>query len=118
MKIDAFYRQVGGDYAETLSRFQNDARIIRYLGMFPKDDSMDALRAAMDKGDAPTAFRAVHTLKGISLNLGLGALAAACSNMTAALRGQETLPQDPALYAAVQAEYAKVREALDQLDKE
>ena len=48
----------------------------------------------------------------------LGALAAACSNMTEALRGQETLPQDPALYAAVQAEYAKVREALDQLDKE
>ena len=46
------------------------------------------------------------------------ALAAACSNMTEALRGQETLPQDPALYAAVQAEYAKVREALDQLDKE
>ena len=46
------------------------------------------------------------------------ALAPACSNMTEALRGQETLPQDPALYAAVQAEYAKVREALDQLDKE
>ena len=38
--------------------------------------------------------------------------------MTEALRSQETLPQDPALYAAVQAEYAKVREALDQLDKE
>lgn len=118
MKLDAFYRQVGGDYAEITSRFQNDARIIRFLGMFPKDDSMDALRAAMDKGDAPTAFRTVHTLKGISLNLGLGALAAACSDMTESLRGRDTLPEDTALYTAVQTEYAKVREALDQLDKE
>ena len=118
MKLDAFYRQVGGDYAEITSRFQNDARIIRFLGMLPKDDSMDALRAAMDKGDAPTAFRAVHTLKGIALNLGLGALAAACSDMAESLRGRDTLPEDTALYAAVQAEYAKVREALDQLDKE
>lgn len=118
MKLDAFYRQVGGDYAEITSRFQNDARIIRFLGMLPKDDSMDALRAAMDKGDAPTAFRAVHTLKGISLNLGLGALAAACSDMAESLRGRDTLPEDTALYTAVQTEYAKVREALDQLDKE
>lgn len=118
MKLDAFYRQVGGDYAEITSRFQNDARIIRFLGMLPKDDSMDALRAAMDKGDAPTAFRTAHTLKGISLNLGLGALAAACSDMTESLRGRDTLPEDTALYTAVQTEYAKVRDALDQLDKE
>ena len=37
-------------------------------------------------GDATTAFRAVHTLKGVALNLGLGSLAHASSQMTEALR--------------------------------
>ena len=37
--------------------------------------------------DAKTAFRAVHTLKGVALNLGLTALAGVCSEMTEALRG-------------------------------
>ena len=117
MKLDAFYRQVGGDYAEITSRFQNDARIIRFLGMFPKDDSMDALRAAMDKGDAPTAFRAVHTLKGIALNLSLVRLAEACTAMTEALRGSAVMPDNVrALHDAVAREYALVTETLSQLE--
>ena len=33
-------------------------------------------------GDTTTAFRAVHTLKGVALNLGLGSLAHASSQMT------------------------------------
>jgi hypothetical protein len=37
-------------------------------------------------GDTTTAFRAVHTLKGVALNLGLGSLAHASSQMTEALR--------------------------------
>ena len=37
-------------------------------------------------GDATTAFRAVNTLKGVALNLGLGSLAHASSQMTEALR--------------------------------
>ena len=37
-------------------------------------------------GDTTTAFRAVHTLKGVALNLGLGSLAHASSQMTETLR--------------------------------
>ena len=37
-------------------------------------------------GDTTTAFRAVNTLKGVALNLGLGSLAHASSQMTEALR--------------------------------
>lgn len=39
-------------------------------------------------GDATTAFRAVHTLKGVALNLGLGSLAHASSQMTEAQRAR------------------------------
>lgn len=71
MKLDEFFRCVGG-YGEAKARFQNDERIVRFLNMFP--------------GDTTAAFRAVHTLKGVALNLGLGSLAHASSQMTEALR--------------------------------
>lgn len=77
---------IGGDYGEAKARFQNDERIVRFLNMFPGDDSMQNLTNAMNTGDTTTAFRAVHTLKGVALNLGLGSLAHASSQMTEALR--------------------------------
>lgn len=70
MKLDEFFRCVGGDYGEAKARFQNDERIVRFLNMFPGDDSMQNLRNAMNAGDTPTAFRAVHTLRGCGAELG------------------------------------------------
>lgn len=116
MKLNGFFSSVGGDYGEAKARFQSDERIARFLRMFPGDDSMQNLSAAVSANDAPTAFRAVHTLKGVVLDLGLGALAEASSKMTEALRGSDTLPADPELYAAVHCEYSKVRGALEQLE--
>ena len=66
MKLDEFFRCVGGDYGEAKARFQNDERIVRFLNMFPGDNSMQNLTNA--------------------LNLGLGSLAHASSQMTEALR--------------------------------
>lgn len=88
MKLDEFFRCVGGDYGEAKARFQNDERIVRFLNMFPGDDSMQNLTNAMNTGDTTTAFRAVHTLKGVALNLGLGSLAHASSQMTEALHAR------------------------------
>lgn len=60
----------------------------------------------------------VHTLKGVALNLGLGSLAHASSQMTEALRGQDKLPESvQPLYEAVQKEYVAVCSALEQLEK-
>ena len=118
MKLDEFFCCVGGDYGEAKARFQNDERIVRFLGMFPGDDSMQNLTNAMNAGDTPTAFHAVHTLKGVALNLGLGSLAHASSQMTEALRGQDSMPESvQPLYEAVQKEHTAVCSALEQLEK-
>ena len=118
MKLDEFFRCVGGDYGEAKARFQNDERIVRFLNMFPGDDSMQNLRNAMNASDTTTAFRAVHTLKGVALNLGLGSLAHASSQMTEALRGQGSMPESvQPLYEAVQKEHTAVCSALEQLEK-
>ena len=67
---------------------------------------------------ATTAFCAVNTLKGVALNLGLGSLAHASSQMTEALRGQDSMPESvQPLYVAVQKEHTAVCSALEQLEK-
>ena len=58
MKLDEFFRCVGGDYGEAKARFQNDERIVRFLNMFPGDDSMQNLTNVINAGDTTTAFRA------------------------------------------------------------
>ena len=116
MTIREFYTLVGGSYDDIAERFPSDALILRFLTMLPQDWSMELLVRSVDAADAKTAFRAVHTLKGVALNLGLTALAGVCSEMTEALCGSDTLPASaPALFEAVQREYDKVTGALVQL---
>ena len=79
--------------------------------------SLPACTVKPAAGDVPTAFRAVHTLKGIALNLGLTGLAAACGTMTEALRSRDTLPeQTDVLLRAVDREYQKVCDTLARLN--
>lgn len=92
MTIREFYTLVGGSYDDMSERFPSDALILRFLTMLPQDGSMELLARSVDAADAKTAFRAVHTLKGVALNLGL-----------------------TALFEAVQREYDKVTGALVQL---
>ena len=116
MTVKEFYEQIGGDYEDALGRLQNDVLIKRFLKMLPKDDSIHLLEDAMQASDAEKAFRAVHTLKGVSLNLSLKVLAGACSVMTEALRGAASMPEKAAeLYENVKKEYALVSEGLSQL---
>ena len=117
MTLNEFYRAAEGDYADALARLQMEALVVKILRMLPKDPSMAALTAAVEVGDAPAAFRAVHTLKGIALNLSLTALADAASALTEALRGRAELPeQTQELYRAVRQAYDRVCTALEQLE--
>ena len=117
MTLNEFYTAVGGDYEDVIARLRSEAFTEKFLRMIPQDNSLPLLKEASAAGDTPTAFRAVHTLKGIALNLGLTGLAAACGTMTEALRGRDTLPeQADVLLQAVDQEYQKVCEALARLE--
>jgi HPt (histidine-containing phosphotransfer) domain-containing protein len=54
---------------------------IRFLKEFVKEKEMGDLRQAIKTHDAKAAFVAVHTLKGVSLNLGLLPFADHCCDM-------------------------------------
>lgn len=118
MKLNEFYVAVDGNYEDAMERLQNEMFVVKFLRMLPRDGSMMLLEESMADGRrANDAFRAVHTLKGIALNLSLTKLAAACSQLTEALRGADTIPQQAReLLIPVRQEYARIRAALEELD--
>lgn len=84
--IRDFYTQTGGDYQEVLDHLVSEERIARFLKIFLKDPSYESLEEALKQGNVQEAFRAVHTLKGVCLNMGFTVLYAACSRVTEDLR--------------------------------
>ena len=82
---------------------------------FLQDDSFRNLKKALEEKDAPTAFRAAHTLKGVCQNLGFDALYVPSSALTEALRGGSLDGADE-LFPPVEKEYQRVVEALKALE--
>ena len=94
MKLSSFYARCGGNYADAVARFQGEAPVLRFLRMLPDDDSLSNLLDDVSRGDAPAAFRAAHTVRGIAQNLGLPRLASTAADLTECLRGQTVIPPE------------------------
>ena len=103
MSLEAFYESAGGNLADVRARFLTDERIQKFLVYFFQDTSYDDLRAALTAGNSEEAFRAAHTLKGVSRDMGFTDLGEAASSVTEALRPasdgtpQPTSAADPLL---------------------
>lgn len=115
MTLEQFYEAVGGSAAATLKRLGSETMARRFLGMFAEDESFAALETALRAGDAESAFRAAHTMKGVAANLGLTRLQEASSALTEALRGG-TLDGADGLFPPVAESYRQVRGALEELE--
>ena len=87
MTLEQMYAAIGGDYKAVMERLPSADFVRRFALKFLQDDSFPNLKKALEAQDAPTAFRAAHTLKGVCQNLGFDALYAPASALTEALRG-------------------------------
>ena len=94
MTVKECYEIMKGDYDDVLSRLRTDERIKKFLMRVPDDTSFVELCNALEKKDLESAFRAAHTLKGVSKNLSLSNLAYSSSNLTEALRGRTEYGDD------------------------
>ena len=88
MTIEQCYQKLHGDYAQVLQRLPSPSLVERFVVKFLGDDSFSSLCEAMEAGKTEDAFRAAHTLKGISANLGLEQLRSSASQLTELLRGE------------------------------
>ncbi len=120
MQLTECYKAFGGNYQDVRERLQSDALIQRFVIKFLSDNSYERLCNAMKENDYDEAFRAVHTLKGVSQNLSFDRLSASSSLLTELLRERETVPVDKTLceqfFAQITADYRTVIEAIHKLD--
>lgn len=86
MTMEECYRNLGGDFDQVKQRLMSISLIERFIAKFLEDDSYSQLCHAMQAGERKEAFRAAHTLKGVSANLGFGKLLASAGQLTEALR--------------------------------
>lgn len=98
MTIQECYQKLGGDYAQVEKRLPGIHLIRRFIAKFLDDGSYPELCRAMEQGQTEEVFRAAHTLKGVSANLGFDRLTASSGELTELLRGRtdgiptETVP--------------------------
>ena len=80
----------GANTAEGMARCLNDkAFYLEMVSMALKDKNFDALRSAMDAGDARAAFSAAHALKGSIGNVALTPIYEPLCALTELLRGKD-----------------------------
>lgn len=113
MTLEECYSKMHGDYAAAKSQLISDSLIERFLLKFPNDATMASLREAVAAGDIEASFKAVHTLKGVALNLALKELHIAAHGLTEQLRSR-TEPADKVLYGEVENSYKLVMDTIAQ----
>lgn len=62
MSLKECYDKMGADYEDVLSRLRSEVLVRKFALKFLDDDSYANLKATMESGNAPEAFRGAHTL--------------------------------------------------------
>lgn len=94
MQVCELYQAIGVDYDEVLAFFRREDRLQRYLVQTMDDPAFSSLDEAMAHGDYDTAFRAAHTIKGMSLNLLLKPMTTVVVDLVETLRGGQPDPDE------------------------
>lgn len=113
MTLKDCYEALHGDYNDAIDRLESERLINKYVTKFVDDPSMALLRTAVAEGDKVTAFRAVHTLKGVAANVSFTTLYKSADALTEQLRDGVSLP-DPALFNKVEENYSFVINVIKQ----
>lgn len=108
MTIQECYRELGGSFAQVEKRLPSVGLVKRFITKFLDDDSFSKLCCAMQEGQREEAFRAAHTLKGVSANLGFDRLMTSAGQLTELLRSKaDAIPEGAApLLEEVRQDYA------------
>ena len=115
MDLKTCYEQLDGDYEDVMGRLRQEERVIKFLQLFPEDENFDLLTRALAEQDWPVAFRAVHSIKGVALTLGLTALATSSSELTELLRSGQPAQDLGPFYRTVKEDYEKTVAAIGAL---
>lgn len=116
MTVKQCYEAMGANYEEVESRLRTEERIKKFLLKVLNDKSYDLLCTSIEQNNMEEAFRAAHTLKGISQNLSLTTLYHSASILSDTLRDSKQYDETAAeLFEQVKKDYKKVTETIKSL---
>ena len=117
MTIEECYASIGGSYGDVRKRLPSEALVERFVLKFPEDKSYQRLEETLQQEDYEEAFKAVHTLKGVALNLGFVRLGRSSGELTELLRDKDAQQIDRAqceeLWKQVTEDYEQVMDAIN-----
>lgn len=116
MNIQELYSLIQGNYDEACKRLINEEMVSHFVRRFLSDPTMLSLRDAVKEGDIEKSFRAAHTMKGLAANLSFTKLYQASWDLTEQLRPR-LYPADKDLLAALEAEYRRTIDAIEEYTK-
>ena len=111
MTIQECYDALGGDYQEVLGRLYSEALVQKFVGKFLSDQSFQLLESSLKAGSYEDAFRAAHTLKGVTQNLSFTKLYQSSNKITEALRTKK-YDQALQLFPQLEADYLQTAGAI------
>ncbi len=117
MTLQECYTALGGDYEGVTARLRGERLVRKFVLKFLDDKSYELFCAMMAEKNYEEAFRAAHTIKGVSDNLGFTHLHAVSSRMADALRHGWT-PEADTLVDALAESYQKTVSAIRAYQKE
>ena len=115
INLEQFYACVGGNGNEVIERMGgNEDMVRRFLKKFLDDDSFSLLKQSLQNNDVKSAFRGVHSLKGVAATLGLQSLYSIAFSVTELLRS-ENIEDAKALFPELEKEYNQACELIKEL---
>ena len=119
MTIQECYASLEGDYQEVLGRLYSDALVQRFVGKFLSDQSFQQLEDSLKAENYDDAFRAAHTLKGVSQNLSFTKLYNSVNELAETLRPEDADVQKAGeQFLDVERDYKQTVEAIRTLQAE
>ncbi len=115
MTIQEIYMELNADYDDVLSRFKNDERIEKYLRKLVQMNDFEELEQSIEEKNYTDAFRYVHNIKGMSINMGIPSLVNASEELCEILRGDEPKVDIEPYFEKVSQEYKRITDIVENL---
>ena len=111
--LSEFYEEIGADIMNVLERLEDMETVEMFVLEFPSDPSYSMLLNSLQANDLKSAFRAAHTLKGISYTLGFQSLGDCVAKLCDKLR--EGLLPSATVLQLLETEYNRVLTSIKRL---
>lgn len=113
MDFNELLAQIGVDAEATVARLGGMEEILkRFILKFPQDPTFSALAKAYDSRDMEALGRHVHTLKGLTANLGIEPLRQMCEEYLEGIRANLPMAELTAYQRRLTLEYRRVSGAI------